>query len=128
MPVRMRKVPKEERMRKGTSIWAMLAVVAGLLALGTSLAAASTTPRWVKHVRSYPGGISGGVRAYLDSGTSSANAGLVATPGASSPSRPASPAALHNLKVNGQDSNPPVPQNETQVVHNEFNDLVAVAG
>jgi hypothetical protein len=113
-------------MKKGLSISAALAVM-GLMALGTGLAAANTTPRWVKHVRNYPGGISGGVRAYLDPGTSGANPGLTATPGASSFSRPASPAALHNLKVNGQDSNPPVPQNETQVVHNEFNDRVAVA-
>jgi hypothetical protein len=114
-------------MRKGISIWGMLAVVAGLMALGTSLAAANTTPRWVKHVRNYPGGISGGVRAYLDSGASSAKAGLRATRSARS-SSPASTPALQNRKVNGQDSNPPVPQNETQVVHNEFNDRIAVAG
>ena len=78
-------------MRKGLGISAALAVM-GLMALGTGLAAANTTPRWVKHVRSYPGGISGGVRAYLDPGTSGANPGLTATPRASSFSRPASPA------------------------------------
>jgi hypothetical protein len=111
-------------MKKGLSV---LAIVAGLIALGTSVAAANTTPRWVKHVRSYPGGISGGVRAYLDPGTSRAKAGLTATRTHRSSSRPASTPALHNLQVNNQDSNPPVPQNETQVVHNEFNDLVAVA-
>jgi hypothetical protein len=121
-------VHKEARMRKGIGFWAMLAVVAGLMALGTSLAGANTTPRWVKHVRSYPGGISAGVRAYLDGGTSSARPGLTATRSARSSSGPASTPALRNLKVNGQDSNPPVPQNETQVAHNEFNDLVAVAG
>ena len=115
-------------MRKRSRISAVLVVMAGLMALGTSLAAASTTPRWVKHVRNYPGGISGGVRAYLDSGTSRARAGLMGMPGASSFSRPASPVTLHNLKVNSQDASPPVPQNETQVVHNVFNDRIAVAG
>jgi hypothetical protein len=113
-------------MRKRLGILAMLAVVASLLAIGTSPAAANTTPRWVKHVRNYPGGISGGVRAYLDRGTSSALPGLTATPRVTS-SAPAASPALQNVKVNGQDSSPPVPQNETQVVHSEFNDRVAVA-
>jgi hypothetical protein len=112
------------RSRNGLTV---LALLAGL-ALGASPAAANTTPRWVKHVNRYPGGISGGVRAYLDVGTSRAKAGLTATPDARSSSGPASAPVLHNRKVNGQDSSPPVPQNETQVVHNEFNALNAVAG
>ena len=65
-------------MRKALGISAALAVM-GFMALGTGLAAANATPRWVKHVRSYPGGISGGVRAYLDPGTAGANPGLTAT-------------------------------------------------
>ena len=73
-------------MRKGLSISAALAVM-GFMALGTGLAAANTTPRWVKHVRSYPGGISGGVRAYLDPGTSSAKRGPDGHARAPAPSR-----------------------------------------
>jgi hypothetical protein len=116
-------------MRRGPSFLGVLAVVAGLGALGTSLAPANTTtPRWVKHVTNYPGGISNGVRAYLDPGMSGANAGLTATGAARSSSGPAGARTLHNRKVNSQDASPPVPQNETQVVHNEFNDLIAVAG
>ena len=81
----------------------MLGVVVGLVAVGPSFAAASTTPRWVKHVRNYPGGISNGVRAYLDPATSSAKPGLFPT-GSSSSSSPAAPPALQNLKMNSQDA------------------------
>ena len=42
--------------------------MAALLAIGVSVALASTTPRWVKHAHHYPGGISNGVRAYLAPG------------------------------------------------------------
>ena len=38
---------------------------------------------------------------------------------------PASPGSLQNLQVNS-DSNPPLPQNETQIVHSVFNDKVAI--
>ena len=37
--------------------------VAAWMAIAGSLAAAAT-PRWVRHVQRYPGGISNGVRAY----------------------------------------------------------------
>src|SRR5436190_15470437 len=114
-------------MGKSPGILATLVVVAGTLALGASVAPASTTPRWVKHVRSYPGGISGGVRAYLARGTSRAKAGLKPTRSGASSSSPANAPTLQNRKVNSQDSDPPVPQNETQVVHNVFNDRIAVA-
>ena len=68
------------------------------------------------HVQKYPGGISNGVRAYPDTGVASAQAGLgpVSTSAAAR-------APLNNLQVNSLDSNPPVPQNETQVVHNPNN-------
>ena len=107
-------------MRKRIGMGLVLAAVAALMA--AQAAAASTTPRWATHVQKYPGGISNGVRAYLDTGVASAQAGLgpVSTSAASR-------APLNNLQVNSLDSNPRVPQNETQVVVNPNNPLIAVA-
>ena len=59
-------------MRKTIGVSSALVVLAVLGASQASSAVASTTPRWTTHVRNYPGGISNGVRAYLDSGVSSA--------------------------------------------------------
>jgi hypothetical protein len=109
-------------MTKGTRISAILAVVAGLMALAASTAWASTTPRWVKHVENYPGGISGGVRAYLDQGVTGAKAGLEPTS-----TQVFRRAPLMNVQVNSLDSNPKVPQNETQVVVKPGNPNIAVA-
>ena len=47
----------------------MISMLAGTSApatAGTSTASTVSTPLWVKHARLYPGGISNGVRAYLD--------------------------------------------------------------
>jgi len=107
-------------MRKAMGFSAALAVV-GLLMVGTSLAGAAT-PRWVTHVDKYPGGISGGVRAYLDQGVTSAKSGLSPRSSAASPAAP-----FNNVQVNGLDSNPKVPQNETQVVANPNNPDIAIA-
>ena len=105
-------------MRKTIGVSSALVVLAVLGAGQASSAAASTTPRWATHVRNYPGGISNGVRAYLDSGVSSAKPGLgpVAPSGSGAQRAP-----LNNLQVNSLDSNPRVPQNETQVVVNPNN-------
>ena len=102
-------------MRKTIGVSALVLVV---LAAGQASAVASTTPRWTTHARNYPGGISNGVRAYLDSGVSSAKPGLgpVAPSGSAAQRAP-----LNNLQVNSLDSNPRVPQNETQVVVNPNN-------
>jgi hypothetical protein len=108
-------------MRKAIGFSTALAVVAGLLTVGTSLAGAAT-PRWVTHVDKYPGGISGGVRAYLEPGVAGANGGLRPTSSSPSPNAP-----LNNLQVNSLDSNPKVPQNETQVVANPNNPMIAIA-
>jgi hypothetical protein len=109
-------------MTKGTRISTILAVVAGLMALAAGTASAGTTPRWVKHVENYPGGISGGVRAYLDKGVTGAKPGLGPTS-----TQAFSMAPLMNVQVNSLDSNPKVPQNETQVVVNPGNPKIAVA-
>ena len=101
--------------------------VAALFAFATSLAAASSKPRWVKHVHRHSGGISNGVRAYLDPGLRQARK-QVRAKHALSPSSPSQPQGLlDNIQINS-DSNPPLPQNETQVAHNEFDPDNAVAG
>jgi hypothetical protein len=99
---------------------------AALMAITASLAAAST-PRWVKHVNHYPGGISNGVRAYTDPGLQRAQAAARFRSPSTEPASPAAPGPLQNLQVNA-DSNPPLPQNETQIAHSVFNDQVAVGG
>src|SRR4051794_24674772 len=107
-------------MRKAM-VWG-LAIVGVLMAAPGGIASASTTPRWVRHVQSNSGGISNRVRAYLTTGVSSPEPG----PGPVS-STWASRAPLNNLQVNSLASTPPVPQNETQVVVNPRNPLIAVA-
>src|SRR5918911_3616469 len=102
-------------MRTGIRISVVLGVVVGALSLGAGSAAASTTPLWVKHVENYPGGISGGVRAYLDNGVTGARAGLAPSSATVFPNT-----SLLNVQVNSLDSSPKVPQNETQVVENPF--------
>src|SRR5690349_8109933 len=96
-------------------------VVGWLVLAGVGSAGAVTPPPWVQHVQRYPGGISGGVRAYLDAGTVGRSPGLRAAPFAAGLASP-----LDNLKVNSLDSSPPVPQNETQVVYNPNNPMIAV--
>src|SRR3954447_12206447 len=91
---------------------ACLIGVAAIFAIATSVAMANTTPRWVKHVHRYPGGISNGVRAYLDPGVRQAKQQARARRDLNSP---AAPGPLQNEQVNSADSNPPLPQNETQV-------------
>ena len=85
---------------------------AGLLALTPSpgAAASDATPLWVRHVQNYPGGISEGVRATLDAGAVRAEAAHLAPGGG-----PSARASGTNLQINGRDSEPPVPQNETAV-------------
>jgi hypothetical protein len=101
-----------------------ITAAAATIALTAGLAAAST-PRWVTHVKRYPGGISNGVRAYTEPGLQSAQAAARLSGVSSSSAATAGPRKLHNLQVN-QDSSPPLPQDETQIVHNPFNDMVAV--
>lgn len=99
-----------------------LAIVSGTSAGATGQAASSgaagvLTPRWVLHVSRYPGGISNGVRQ------------AVAPQVVGSPSRAATTSlapAAPNVQMN-DDSNPPLPQNETAVAVSLANPLVAVA-
>ena len=99
--------------------------VAAWMAIAGSLAAAAT-PRWVRHVQRYPGGISNGVRAYTDSGLQRAQAASKFRSPSVAPVSSQSAGSLQNLQVNS-DSNPPLPQNETQVVPILTTDRIAVA-
>jgi hypothetical protein len=81
----------------------------------------------VKHVQRYPGGISNGVRAYLAPGLKKAQRQARARAALSGASAAPVSGLLQNEQVNTMDSSPPLPQNETQVAHNVFNDDNAVA-
>jgi hypothetical protein len=89
-------------------------------------AATASVPRWVTHVNNYPGGISAGVRAYASNDVAQAQANyaraaLVAGTASSSSG------GLHNVQMD-TNSNPPLPQNETNVAVSLTNPNIAVAG
>jgi hypothetical protein len=107
-----------------TVLLAALAAGATLAALVPGLAQGATTatPRWVRHVARYSGGISNGVRASLDPAVIAAQAKY----GGAALQAPRSK-ATHNVQMN-DDSLPPLPQNETAVAYNLRNPMIAVAG
>ena len=84
-----------------------------------STAGAGGTPLWVKHVRNYPGGISGGVRARLV-------ALQAETAAAGAASAALQPVAGTDVQMN-DDCDPPLPQNETSVAVNTTDSDNAVA-
>ena len=53
------------RLRRASGFAVTLGLLTATVALAPSTAGAGGTPLWVKHVRNYPGGISGAVRARL---------------------------------------------------------------
>src|SRR5215208_2693845 len=89
--------------------------------VATAWWAASTTPRWVQHVRNFPGGISNSVRFTLDPEVRQAQARL----GSSPPMRVASATPV-NVQMN-DDSFPQMPQNEESVAYSLADPMVAVA-
>jgi hypothetical protein len=116
----------EGDMRRTVPMVAVLACVAGTL-VAPSVAHAASDPRWVSHIKQYPGGISGGVRAmYAAQGAGAAlNSGAAAQ--ASAGRLKAAPkSGGPNVQMN-DDSNPPLPQNETAVAYNVNKPLIAVA-
>ncbi|MEU7873050.1 sialidase family protein [Dactylosporangium sp. NPDC049140] len=114
-------------MRRTVPTVAALALVAGALVAPTTANAASE-PRWISHIKQYPGGISNGVRAmYAASGAGAAAANSRAATQANAGGYVAAPkAAGGNVQMN-DDSNPPLPQNETAVAYNVNHPLIAVA-
>jgi hypothetical protein len=99
---------------------------AATMSLGQAVAAAGvTTPRWVLHVQRYPGGFSAGVRMRATNQSAGdpaayANAAVPAPPSVADLQR------LHNVQMD-TNSNPPLPQNETNVAVSLDHPNVAVA-
>jgi hypothetical protein len=104
-----------------------LAVVGAMLTMvaPSGAAASQSTPRWVLHTQRFSGGISGGVRAMASPAAAAAQARHLRASGAAS-TQAAAVQSLRNVQMN-DDSNPPLPQNETSVAYNTRNPLVAVA-
>jgi hypothetical protein len=112
----------------GAVLVTVVGALSGPATVGSTAAAAtSSTPRWVTHIKHFPGGISNGVRAMYAAGSRGAAShgrlvaqtkagGFVAAPlGRGS-----------NVQMNS-DSNPPLPQNETAVAYKIGHPMVAVA-
>jgi hypothetical protein len=111
---------------------ALSIIVAGSLVAAAATAATSqphrvrsATPRWVKHVERYPGGISDGVRATLGTrGAGVKTTALGSTVATRSNRRVA--ASSSNVQAN-TDTVPALPQNETAVAYNLDDPSNAVA-
>ena len=97
----------------------VLIATAGVMAPGAGVAS-TTAPRWVLHVKNYPGSISNGVRFNLDPAVMNAQGRYSSKVAASSS------ATRNNVQMN-DDSYPPLPQNETTVAYSTDNPMVAVA-
>jgi hypothetical protein len=100
-------------------------VAAAFLAAAPSQASGAghtaATPRWILHIQRYPGGISDGVRGMVSAEAMAARAAARngSITGASASFGP-------NVQMNN-DSNPPLPQNETAVAVSLANPKIAVA-
>jgi hypothetical protein len=109
-----------------------LAMVGAMLTMAAPSGAATSqpTPRWVLHTQRFSGGISNGVRAMASPAAVAAQARHLRASGAASAQAASTQAlsaqALRNVQMN-DDSNPPLPQNETAVAYNTRNPLIAVA-
>lgn len=102
----------------------VLVALVALMAPQGATAASSGTPRWVLHVRNFPGGISNGVRAQATSEVARAQAQYRASSLTAGPQTRGG--ALMNVQMN-DDSNPPMPQNEESVAYDVYNPMIAVA-
>jgi hypothetical protein len=103
-------------MRRASTFAVTFILLVTTAALTPSPASARGIPLWVKHVRNYPGGISGSVRARLvaiQADTTTSPAALQPVPGT-------------DVQMN-DDCDPPLPQNETSVAVNTGDPLNAVA-
>jgi hypothetical protein len=108
-------------MRRLALLTAVMCTVAVATANVPASGLTNTTPRWVKHVRNYPGGISNTVRASLDPAVIQAETRLGPSTQLSSTG-----VALANVQMN-DDSFPQMPQNEESVAYSLADPMVAVA-
>lgn len=114
------------RTRRLTLAATLMALSFGALAPGAAgaVGAPNSVPRWVRHVEQYSGGISNGVRAHLDPAVQRAQ-DAIGRIQAQSPASVSVPNGT-NAQMN-DDSNPPMPQNETSVAYNILHPLTAVS-
>ncbi|MDP9342518.1 MAG: hypothetical protein M3Q23_10600 [Actinomycetota bacterium] len=117
-------------MHRAFRVSVVLAVLAAMILVGVGSSSAARhrhhTPRWVKHVKHYPGGISNGVRAYVSKGVIGAQA--AARQGLFKPSAPGNTGGIGgNVQVNTEPVTPKMPQNETAVAYSTDDPLTAVA-
>src|SRR6266511_101439 len=119
-------------MHRTLRVSVVLAVLASMVLVSVGSQASPRhhryTPRWVKHVRNYPGGISNGVRAYLSKGV--VHAQRAARLGLLKPSpshRPAVGPPAGNVNMTTEPTVPKMPQNETAVAFSLDNPATAVA-
>src|SRR4051794_31023404 len=109
-------------MARSIRVATTIAVVVGsALVPSVRVPAATKTPRWVLHVRRFPGGLSNTFRAAIDPAVTNAAATQRRVEAA-----PSAAPTSGNVQMN-TDSYPPLPQNETAVAHSTENQLVAVA-
>src|SRR5262249_22044772 len=92
-----------------------------LAAAPTQASHTAAAPRWILHIQRYPGGISAGVRGMVSAEAMAARAAArkASITGASASFGP-------NVQMNN-DSNPPLPQNETAAAVSLANPKIAVA-
>ena len=113
--------------RLGLLVTAVTLVATVGLASPTAALVKGSTPRWVKHVKSFPGGISNTVRFTLDPAVAGAQARLAAHPQLRAPRLTTASGSLQNVQMN-DDSFPEMPQNEESVAYSLDDPMVAVAG
>jgi hypothetical protein len=117
---------EEAIVRRGSTIFVAALTLGATVGLAApnGAAASGTTPRWVKHVRNYSGGLSGWVRSQLDPSVTFARAEYRNAPLVEA----STPIGLptQNLQMNS-DTEPPVPQDETSVDYSRSHPEVAVA-
>jgi hypothetical protein len=113
--------------KRTRAVLLVVATSAAMLASAapSGAAAGGSVPRWVLHTQRFPGSISNGVQAMASPAAVAAQARHLRASGAAS-TQAAAAQALQNVQMN-DDSNPPLPQNETSVAYNTRNPLIAVA-
>jgi hypothetical protein len=100
---------------------------AGFGSLTSVVTAEAASPLWLVHVQKYAGGISNGVRAHATAEVARAQATYGTLPLGRAGTVKSAGAPLLNVQMN-DNTNPPMPQNETSVAASLANPMVAVAG
>jgi hypothetical protein len=123
----MSPIPPEVQMSRRLRPFVLLAVSSLIATVVLAMilpasAATKRTPRWVRHVHHYSGGISNGVRERLAVVEGKTTTAKLATRSAKLAAFP----SLDNVQLNG-DSDPPLPQDEPGVALNLEDPMNAVA-